>query len=326
MYSIIIPIYNRPQEIDELLQSLTFQTFRNFEVLVIEDGSTQTCEHICEAYKNKLQLRYFNKPNEGQGFSRNFGFERAKGDYFLVFDSDCIIPPDYLKIVDAFLQKNALDAFGGPDAAHPSFSPLQKAISYSMTSPLTTGGIRGRKKHIGLFHPRSFNMGISREVWQKTNGYVITRMGEDLELSIRIHKAGFKIGLIPDAIVYHKRRTSISQFYKQLHFFGRARINIFRFYKSELKWVHLLPFAFTASLLIWILSAWLFSPLFYLGAIGYLTLTLLLFFDSFRIYKSFKISCLSVVAGFTQLIAYGIGFFSELLRYFKQPHPSGLRK
>ncbi len=234
-FSVIIPLYNRPQEIDELLATLTRQTYTQFEVLVIEDGSVNDAKDIVAKYANQLDLRYFVKPNEGQGFTRNFGFERAKGDYFVIFDSDCLIPEDYLEIVKDYLYEHDLDAYGGPDAAHKSFTPVQKAISYAMTSPFTTGGIRGNKKHIGQFHPRSFNMGVSREVWEKVGGFILTRLGEDIEYSIRIHENGFKIGLIPAAKVYHKRRTSFAQFYKQLHFFGRARINIYKHFPSELK-------------------------------------------------------------------------------------------
>ena len=217
-YSIIIPVYNRPDEVDELLNSLLPQTYRNFEVIIIEDGSAIKCEHVVDKYKTKIAVEYFFKENEGQGFARNFGFERAKGDYFIVFDSDCLIPQNYLELVDDFLNSHDLDAYGGPDMAHPDFNVLQKAISYSMTSPFTTGGIRGGRKHLCKFHPRSFNMGISKQVFENTGGYKITRMGEDIEFSIRIINSGFKTALIQDAFVYHKRRSSLSQFYKQLHF------------------------------------------------------------------------------------------------------------
>src|ERR1700712_6029474 len=244
-FSIIIPLYNRPQEIKELLETLVLQTYKQFEVLVIEDGSKDDAADIVKSFVGKLDVKYFVKQNEGQGFTRNYGFERAKGDYFIIFDSDCLIPEDYLEIVNISLTENWLDAYGGPDAAHPSFTPVQKAISYAMTSPFTTGGIRGNKKGIGQFHPRSFNMGVSRKVWQTVGGFIITRSGEDIEYSIRIHSAGFKIGLIADAQVYHKRRTNFLQFYKQLHFFGRARINVYKFFPSELKAVHFFPAVFT---------------------------------------------------------------------------------
>src|SRR5690606_12160605 len=242
--SIIIPLYNRPQEIEELLVTLENQDYKNFELIIVEDGSKLDARPIVASFADKLNIRYFFKENGGQGFARNYAFERAKGDYFVMFDSDCLIPPNYLTIVRDYLEKNKLDAYGGPDAAHESFTPVQKAISYSMTSPFTTGGIRGNKKHIGTFHPRSFNMGISREVYEKVGGFKLTRLGEDIEYSIRIQRAGFKTGLVPDAFVYHKRRTNLMQFYKQLHFFGRARINIYKHFPSELRLVHFFPAAF----------------------------------------------------------------------------------
>ncbi len=216
---------------------------------MIEDGSINDAKDVIELFNDKLNLRYFVKENEGQGFTRNYGFERAKGDYFVIFDSDCIIPEDYLQIVNDSLSANWLDAYGGPDAAHASFTDVQKAISYSMTSPFTTGGIRGNKKGIGQFHPRSFNMGVSRKVWEKVGGFIITRSAEDIEYSIRIQANGFKIGLIPNAKVYHKRRTNFLQFYKQIHFFGRARINLYKFFPKELKAIHFFPALFTLGLL-----------------------------------------------------------------------------
>ncbi|MFS2185107.1 glycosyltransferase family 2 protein [Mucilaginibacter sp. Mucisp84] len=310
-FSIIIPLYNRPQEIKELLESLTLQTYSNFEVLVIEDGSVNDAEAIVNTFTDKLNLRYFKKQNEGQGFTRNFGFERAKGDYFVIFDSDCLIPPNYLRIVNDSLAKNCLDAYGGPDGAHESFTPTQKAISYSMTSPFTTGGIRGNKKGIGQFHPRSFNMGVSRQAWEKAGGFIITRLGEDIEYSIRIHSLGFKIGLIPDAIVYHKRRTNFYQFYKQLHFFGRARINISKFFPQELKLVHFFPAAFTVGVILTIILNLFGSVLAPVGNFILLIFTLLIFFHSWWKNKSLKIAFLSIIAAFTQLIAYGLGFIQD---------------
>jgi glycosyltransferase involved in cell wall biosynthesis len=310
-FSIIIPLYNRPQEIKELLESLTLQTYSNFEVLVIEDGSVNDAETIVNTFTDKLNLRYFKKQNEGQGFTRNFGFERAKGDYFVIFDSDCLIPPAYLQIVNDSLTANYLDAYGGPDGAHESFTPTQKAISYSMTSPFTTGGIRGNKKGIGQFHPRSFNMGVSRQAWEKAGGFIITRLGEDIEYSIRIHSLGFKIGLIPDAIVFHKRRTNFYQFYKQLHFFGRARINISMFFPQELKLVHFFPAAFTLGVILTIILNIFGSVLAPIGNFTLLIFTLLIFFHAWWKNKSLKIALLSIVAAFTQLIAYGLGFIQD---------------
>ena len=311
LFSIIIPLYNRPQEIKELLETLTLQTYKDFEVLVIEDGSIKDAAAVIKAFEGKLNLRYFVKANEGQGFTRNYAFERAKGDYFIIFDSDCLIPADYLQIVNDSLATNWLDAYGGPDDAHPSFTPTQKAISYSMTSPFTTGGIRGNKKGIGQFHPRSFNMGISRQVWEKAGGFIITRLGEDIEYSIRIHSLGFKIGLIPDAKVYHKRRTNFLQFYKQLHFFGRARINVYKFFPQQLKAVHFFPAIFTLFIIFTIISNIISWPIAHVCNIVLAIFTLLIFFHSWWKNKSLKIAFLSVIAAFIQLTAYGLGFMQD---------------
>jgi glycosyltransferase involved in cell wall biosynthesis len=310
-FSIIIPLYNRPQEIKELLESLTHQTYKQFEVLVIEDGSVNDAKDIVTGFADKLNLHYYVKPNEGQGFTRNFGFERAKGDYFIIFDSDILVPERYLEIVNHRLTTDYLDAYGGPDDAHPSFTPMQKAISYSMTSPFTTGGIRGNKKGIGQFHPRSFNMGLSRQVWQQVGGFIITRLGEDIEYSIRIHTAGFKIGLIPEAKVYHKRRTSYSQFYKQLHFFGRSRINIYKFFPTELKAVHFFPAVFTLGLIFTIVANLLAWPIAMLGNLILIIFTMLIFFHSWYKNKSLKVAFLSIGAAFIQLTAYGLGFMQD---------------
>jgi len=311
LFSIIIPLYNRPQEIKELLESLTLQTYRDFEVLILEDGSVNDAADIVKTFEDKLNVRYFVKKNEGQGFTRNYGFERATGDYFVIFDSDCLIPADYLQIVNDYLKTNWLDAYGGPDDAHPSFTPVQKAISYSMTSPFTTGGIRGNKKAIGQFHPRSFNMGVSRKVWETVGGFIITRSGEDIEYSIRIHSAGFKIGLIPDARVYHKRRTDFMQFYKQLHFFGRARINVYKFFPSELKAVHFFPAIFTLGIFFTLIANILRWPIAELCNFAYALFVLLIFFHSWWRNKSVKVAFLSTIAAFTQLIAYGFGFMQD---------------
>lgn len=310
-FSVIVPLYNRPQEIDELLHTLTQQTYPQFEVLVIEDGSVIDAKAIVESYSDRLDIHYYVKQNEGQGFTRNFAFARARGDYFVIFDSDCLIPKNYLAIVKNHLLEHQLDAYGGPDGAHPSFTPVQKAISYSMTSPFTTGGIRGGKKHIGQFHPRSFNMGISREVWEKTGGFILTRLGEDIEFSIRIHSMGFKIGLIPGAIVYHKRRTDFAQFYKQLHFFGRARINIYKHFPAELKLVHFFPAAFTIFLIVSTFLNLFQHPLARICNGMLLVYILLIFFHSWSENKSLKVAFLSILASLVQLSAYGMGFMQD---------------
>ena len=314
-YSIIVPLYNRPQEIKELLESLTQQTYAQFEVLVIEDGSTKDAADIVNSFADKLSIKYFVKPNTGQGFSRNYGFERAKGDYFIVFDSDCLIPEDYLQIVNDHLNSNWLDAYGGPDAAHPSFTPTQKAISYSMTSPFTTGGIRGGKKGVGKFQPRSFNMGISRQVWEKSGGFISTNLGEDIEYSIKLHSLGFKVGLIPDAKVYHKRRTSFYQFFRQIHAFGRGRIKVFNIQKKGLKPVHFLPAMFTLGLLFTLISNLLAWPIAILCNYILAIIIMLIFFHAWWKNNSVKVAFLSVVASLIQLTAYGLGFMQDYWKY-----------
>ncbi|HBH05311.1 MAG TPA: glycosyltransferase [Flavobacteriales bacterium] len=310
-FSAIIPVYNRPQEVDELLESLVKQKYRNFEVVIIEDGSTDDCKSVVEKYTDQLDIQYFFKENSGQGFSRNYGFERARGDYFVVFDSDCLIPDQYFEEVNSRLQENWLDAYGGPDKEHETFSTIQKAISYSMTSLFTTGGIRGRKEHAGKFHPRSFNMGTSRKVYETVGGYIITRMGEDIEYSIRIIKNGFDVGLISNAFVYHKRRTNLRQFYKQLHFFGRARINIGRFFPKEIKLVHFFPAFFFLSLVSLPLWYFIYEPVFWLGAGIFAFYYLILFFDALRATRSLGVSILAMVTSTIQLSAYAIGFLTE---------------
>ena len=313
-YSIIVPVYNRPDEIKELLISLTHQTYRSFEVLIIEDGSENPCKDSIAPFKDQLQLHYYFKENSGQGFSRNYGFSQAKGDYFIVFDSDCIVPPQYLEVVNSTIQSNSIDCWGGPDRAEPSFSAVQKAINFSMTSFLTTGGIRGRKKSLSQFNPRSFNMGISKEVFEQTGGYRITRMGEDIEFSIRIRESGFNTVLIEDAFVYHKRRGNLTDFFKQLHFFGRARVNISRFYPGELKIVHLFPLFFLLGLIalpfLFLLSIFWFQSLLAL----YFLYFFLIFSFALVNERNFSIAILAIITSFTQLTAYAIGFLTEYKR------------
>ena len=312
-YSIVIPVYNRPDEIDELLESLTRQTYKNFEVIVVEDGSANKCDQVVEKYVHDLDITYCYKENAGQGFARNYGYERSKGDYFIVFDSDCILPNEYLDRVNTSLDNNFLDAYGGPDKDHDSFTITQKAISYSYTSWLTTGGIRGKKNAIGGFTPRSFNMGISRKVFETTGGYIIPFKGEDIEFSTRIKKLGFKIGLIEEAFVYHKRRTSWIKFFKQLHFFGTARINVARFFPDQLKLIHFSPAVFTLGWIITVIMWFVFPPLAKIFTSVYLTYFLLLFIDAIFKTRNLVIAVLGVWAAFIQLTAYGLGFIQELL-------------
>ncbi|WP_409371799.1 glycosyltransferase family 2 protein [Prevotella corporis] len=258
-YSIIVPVFNRPDEVDELLESLVNQEEKDFEVIIVEDGSQIPCEDVCRKYADQLTLRYFMKPNSGPGQSRNYGAERAEGEYLLILDSDVVLPNGYLKAVSDELDRESADAFGGPDRAHDSFTDTQKAISYSMTSFFTTGGIRGGKKKLDKFYPRSFNMGIRRDVYMELGGFSKMRFGEDIDFSIRIFKAGKRCRLFPEAWVWHKRRTDFRKFWRQVYNSGIARVNLYKKYPESLKLVHLLPMVFTlgvALLLVISLIGW----------------------------------------------------------------------
>ena len=323
-YSIIVPVYNRPDEVDELLQSLTTQSLQDFEVIVVEDGSTIPCKDVCDKYAGVLALHYYNKPNSGPGQSRNYGAERAQGQWLIILDSDVVLPEGYLKAVDNSIENSELMAWGGPDASHPSFTPVQKAISYSMTSFFTTGGIRGGKTKLDKFYPRSFNMGIRRDVYQELGGFSKMRFGEDIDFSYRIVEAGYKTRLLPDAWVWHKRRTDLRKFFRQVYNSGIARINLSKRHPGTLKLVHLLPMVFTvgvlALLLCWVAMLCLVAAT--PAKVG-TTLTLLLsliilspillysgviLIDSTMQNRSLRVGLLSVPAAFTQLMGYGFGF------------------
>ncbi|MFP4556102.1 MAG: glycosyltransferase [Bacteroidales bacterium] len=307
-YSIIIPVYNRPYEVDELLISLTIQKYQNFDVVIVEDGSQIDCKEIVAKYSSSLNIKYFFKPNSGPGTTRNYGAERATGEYFIFFDSDCIIPEHYFQAVDAELEKKPTDAFGGPDKAHPSFSSVQKAINYSMTSFFTTGGIRGGKERFDKFYPRSFNMGISKHAFNKTGGFSHLRFGEDIDFSIRILKAGFTTRLFPEAFVYHKRRTNFSKFYKQVYNSGIARINLHLLHPGSLKLVHLLPSAFVIGMILMIAGT-IITPFTLLMPAIY---SMLVFIHSMAINKNPRVAFLSIPAAWVQLFGYGLGFLSAV--------------
>jgi len=315
-YSIIVPVYNRPNEVNELLKSLAAQTEQNFEVVLVEDGSTLPCQTICEAYKDQLEVHYFAKPNSGRSLTRNYGMERAQGDYFLFFDSDVIIPADYIQKVNHYLEDTQADCFGGPDKAHHSFSILQKAISYSMTSFFTTGGIRGSKKSLEKFVPRTFNMGFSRKVYAKVGGFK-DMFGEDIDLSTRISEASFSVKLFPTAFVYHKRRVSLSAFYHQVYVFGMARVDLYQLHPESLKIVHLLPAAFVLGTLFLMLLACFVTP-YALWPLAFYVLAL--FFESLFLFHNPLVSFLAIATSTLQLSGYGLGFLSAFCRkiIFKQ--------
>jgi glycosyltransferase len=308
-YSVIIPVYNRPDEIADLLESLATQTARNFEVIIVEDGSTKPCREVVRRYDGKVDVKYFFKDNEGRSIARNYGMERATGSYFIFFDSDCVIPADYFEKLNRFAAERPLDCFGGPDAADSSFTPTQKAINHAMTSFLTTGGIRGGKISLEKFTPRTFNMGFSRKVYETTVGFR-EMFSEDIDMSTRIRMAGFSIGLYPDLPVYHKRRVDFRKFLRQVYVFGMSRITLQLLYPGSLKAVHMLPALFVIGVAAMLamaiaVSAWWLLPLgVYLLAI---------FISALWSTRSVRISLLAVPASLIQLGGYGCGFIKAYI-------------
>ena len=336
-YSIIVPVFNRPDEVDELLESLCQQTLKDFEVIIVEDGSKNPCKDVCDKYASILDLHYYYKDNSGPGQSRNYGAERASGEWLIVLDSDVVLPEGYLQAVENSVHCSArpkdacnvqrsmfnVQCFGGPDAAHPSFTPVQKAISYSMTSFFTTGGIRGGKAKLDKFFPRSYNMGILRDVYQQLGGFSKMRFGEDIDFSYRIVEAGYQTRLIPEAWVWHKRRTDFRKFFRQVYNSGIARINLMKRHPGTLKLVHLLPTVFTVGVIgLVLISAvgralmhyvdrdqfyWMcFAP--WIPIILY---SVIIFIDSTIKNRSPYVGLLSIPAAFTQLMGYGLGFIES---------------
>ena len=303
-FSVIVPVYNRIDEVDDLLKSLSEQSCKDFEAVIVEDGSSQPCKDVISKYADKVDVKYYYKENEGRSIARNYGLDRATGDYFIFFDSDCVIPPDYFKTLSAALDRNPVDCFGGPDAAHESFSTTQKAINYSMTSFLTTGGIRGGKVQLEKFVPRTFNMGYSRKVWEKVGGFR-EMFSEDIDMSTRIRQAGFSIGLIREAFVYHKRRVNMKLFARQVYVFGMSRITLKLLYPDSLKLVHTLPAVFVLGSLMLIALACLVSWWFITPLLAYF---LAIFITALISTKSLTIACKALPASIIQLTGYGCGF------------------
>lgn len=303
-YSFVVPVYNRPDEVDELLDSLCRQDLADFEVILVEDGSTEPCRNVAERYARRLDVHYFAKPNSGPGQTRNYGVERARGEYVLILDSDVVVPPGYLRAVDMELQAAPCDAFGGPDRAHPSFTPMQKAINYAMTSFFTTGGIRGGKKKMDKFYPRSFNMGVRTAVYRQLGGFSDMRFGEDIDFSTRIFEGGYNCRLFPEAWVWHKRRTDLRKFFKQVHNSGIARINLTKRHPGTLKLVHLLPAAFTLGCALLVAGSpfclWSLAPLVLFAA--------LVGCDAAWRERSLRVGGLAIAAAYVQLVGYGSGF------------------
>ena len=307
-YSIIVPVYNRPDEVDELLESLTKQTLKDFEVIIVEDGSIKPCKDVCEKYANILDLHYYAKENSGPGQSRNYGAERSNGEWLIILDSDVVLPEGYLEAVEKSLTSStSIEAWGGPDTAHPSFTPVQKAISYSMTSFFTTGGIRGGKAKLDKFYPRSFNMGIRRDVYLKLEGFTKMRFGEDIDFSYRIVEAGYMPRLFPEAWVWHKRRTDFRKFFRQVYNSGIARINLEKRHPGTMKLVHLLPTVFTLG----VIGLLLITLIFTYACVPIILYSAIIFIDSSIKNKSLWVGLLSIPAAFVQLMGYGFGFIES---------------
>lgn len=311
-YSFIIPVFNRPDEVDELLESLTHQTLRDFEVVVVEDGSDVPCRDVVERYADRLQVHYYDKPNSGPGQTRNYGVERAKGDYVLILDSDVVLPEGYLQAVDHELAATPCDAFGGPDRAHASFSKMQKAINYAMTSFFTTGGIRGGKKKMDKFYPRSFNMGVRRTVYHELGGFSAMRFGEDIDFSTRLIRSGHVSRLFQSAWVWHKRRTDLRKFFKQVHNSGIARIHLTKRHPGTLKAVHMLPAVFTLGcallVVLAVAAALLGCPHWWALLLPFVLFALIIGVDATRSERSVGVGWRAVAAAYVQLTGYGSGF------------------
>lgn len=311
-YSVIIPVYNRPDEARELLESLCAQTCRDFEVVIVEDGSAIPCKEVAEAYADRLDIHYYIKENGGPGRARNYGVERARGEYVLILDSDAVLPEGYIAAVEDELEREPADAFGGPDRAHPDFTPMQKAINYAMTSFFTTGGIRGGKKKLDKFYPRSFNMGVRREVYQALGGFSDMRFGEDIDFSTRIFKGGYRCRLFPEAWVWHKRRTDLKKFFKQVHNSGIARIHLSKRHPGTLKLVHLLPAVFTMGcallLVLAAVAAALGCPHWWVMLLPLVLFALIIMADATRQERSVGVGLRAIAAAYVQLTGYGTGF------------------
>jgi GT2 family glycosyltransferase len=307
-FSIILTVFNTPSEVDELLNSLKTQTDPDFEIIVVEDSTHALCEEVCRKYHDTLNINYYFVPNMGRSEKRNFAMEKAKGNYFVVFDTDCIIPTHYFETVRKLLTSDFVDCYGGPDNADQSFSNTQRAINFAMTSMLTTGGIRGATTKIDKFFPRSFNMGLSKQVFENVGGFR-NIIGEDSDLSIRIKRAGFSVMLFKEAYVYHKRKLNLKRFFNQVTTFGKARVLLSRQHPNSLKLIHLFPACFAlGNFTLILLSIAFFNPWFLLP-IGVFVLTI--FLESVFKNKKISIAIMSIATSYIQLFGYGFGFISE---------------
>ena len=308
-FSFIIPVYNRPDEVEELL--ISFKALKGdlpFEIVIVEDGSQLDCKSVIAQFEDDLDISYYFKPNSGPGDSRNYGMQKAKGNYFIILDSDCLLPSQYLVTVNSYLSSNYVDCFGGPDAAHASFSNLQKAINFAMTSFITTGGIRGGKASHKTFQPRSFNMGLSKKAFLESGGFGRIHPGEDPDLSIRLNNLGYKTVLISDAFVYHKRRVSWKTFYNQVHKFGLVRPVLNRWHPKTKKLTYWFPTVFSLG---FVISIVLFFLNFIWPLLLYGVYVLLAFILALLSTKNLSVAIQSILAIFIQFVGYGYGFLKS---------------
>jgi len=310
-FSFIVPVYNRPDEINELLESFTkLEGGFDYEIVIVEDGSTLDSKAVIKAFQKKLNISYFYKENSGPGDSRNFGMSNAMGNYFIILDSDCLLPSDYLIVVNEFLSNKFVDCFGGPDTAHESFSNLQKAINFSMTSFITTGGIRGGKSSNKKFQPRSFNMGLSKTAFEASGGFGMIHPGEDPDLSIRLNRLGFQTGCISQAMVFHKRRISWSKFYKQVYNFGMVRPILNFWYPETRRLAYWFPSIFSSGLILAIFfSVFDYQWLLMVYGFYFLVAFVMAFLES----KNVSVAFLSIIAILVQFFGYGYGFLRSTL-------------
>ena len=315
--SIVVAVYERRDELTELLTSLAKQTNKDFELVIVDDGSKNKLDAVCAKFQDQLDIKYYYKSNSGPGKSRNYGMEKASGDYFIFLDSDTIIPSTYIQSVYDELNTNYVDAFGGPDDADESFNAYQKAITFSMTSFLTTGGIRGGKKQVGKFQPRSFNMGISRKAYEVTGGFAAMRIGEDPDLSMRLWENGFETRLFQDSKVIHKRRTSLKKFAKQVYQFGVARPILNQRHPAYVKPTFWFPSLFFLGSLFAVCTAILgfvfttYQTILYIPMYCWLLYMVMIFISATIRFKSVKVGLLSMQTTLIQFFNYGYGFLKS---------------
>lgn len=313
-YSVILPTFGRPDEVENFLESMTQQEVKEFEVIIVDGSPDEILHPVIDNFKNRLDLKYFHEKGLGASESRNLGCEKATGDFLVFIDSDCVVPADYFNKINSFLTENPkVDAFGGPDAADETFTPFQKAVNYAMTSVLTTGGIRGKKKHIGKFQLRGFNMGIRKKAFFAVGGYSGMQVAEDIDISMRLQKSGYTTVLIPEAFVYHRRKASFYKFYKQLFFHGKGRIDLHIKHGDALKLVHMLPSFFVLFLLTGIVMFAVFKPLFYLFTLIFLVYILAVFVDASIRNRSIVVGVLCIITSIELLIAYGLGVWRNII-------------